>query len=132
MKSISGLKVVWKAITGFLNPWGSVVGNIAGYGLELLNNALAALDPAKRDKVQAVLNLSLRVLSLMRAVQWLCPVKWQLSYKETLDAVQAVADALFDLNLTKEEFAKITEAFSSAVAAWNGPDDETCVDCTEE
>lgn len=120
--NISKIKIAWKYL------WGGM-GDVVDYLLDVLNNALAAIDPAKKEKTVAALNVARRVLATLNALQWLCPTKWQIAYGETVEAVEAVIDALLDLQLTYEELEKIRKEFAEAVAAWKGPDDETCVEC---
>ena len=117
---ISKLKLAWHYLT-------KGIGGVADYLLEMLNAALASIDPANKAKVQSCLNVATAVLSTLIALQWLCPVKWQTSYKETVEAVAEVVGALEDLNITAEELARVQKEFNEAVAAWQGPDDETCV-----
>ena len=118
---ISKLKLVWKYIT-------EGIGGVADYLLDLLNSALASIDPANKTKVQACLNVATAVLSALIALQFLCPVKWQTAYKETVEAVAVVVASLEDLAVTVEELAKVQKEFNEAVCAWKGPDDPTCVD----
>lgn len=127
--NISRIKLAWKALTGFLNPWGSVAANIADYALDVLNSAIAGLSIGKKERILAVLNTAVRVLAVLRAVQWLCPTKWQSAYLETIAAVSGVCDALEDLQLSMEELTSVRSKFEAAVKAWKSPDDETCVDC---
>ena len=104
---ISKFKIAWKLVFGGM-------GSVVDYLLDILNKALAALDPAKKEKIQAVLNLARRVLAALTALEWLCPTN---------------CDALDDLTLTAEELERIKTDFEEAVKAWKSPDDETCVDC---
>lgn len=117
--NISKLKIVLKYLT-------SGMGGVVDYLLDLLNNALAGLDPAKKDRIVAVLNLSKRVLATLRSLQWLCPTKWQIAYGETVGAVETTADVLTDLVLTPDELKKVADAFQKAVQEWKSGDDETC------
>ena len=48
---ISKIKVVWKLLTGG-------VGSVVDYLLDLLNAALAKIDPAQKAKIQAVWHAS--------------------------------------------------------------------------
>ena len=127
--NISRFKLAWKALTGLLNPWGSVAGNIADYALDVLNGSINGLDISKKERIQAVLNTATRVLAILDAVQWLCPTKWQCAYRKSIDAVMQVIAALDDLKLTMAELADVRTKFEAAVKAWKSPDDETCVDC---
>lgn len=127
---MSKLELGWKVLTGFIIPWESVAGNIADYGLDLLNSAIHKLDPENKAKIQAVLNLAKKVLSVLNTASCLCPTKWQTAYGETVKAVSTVADSLSDLTLTQEECASIAKDFNEAVIAWKSPDDNTCLDCS--
>ena len=129
--NISGIKFVWKTVIGFLNPWGSAISSVAGYLLEVLNSALAKIDPKRKDNIQAALNIANRVLAVLVALKWLCPTKWQTAYAATIAAVTVVVNALQDLQLTTEELVNIRNDFNAAVIAWNGDDDETCIDCID-
>ena len=129
--NISGIKFVWKTVIGFLNPWGNAISSAAGYLLEVLNGALAKIDPKRKDNIQAALNIANRVLAVLVALKWLCPTKWQSAYAATIAAVTVVVNALQDLQLTTEELVNIRNDFNAAVIAWNGDDDETCIDCID-
>ena len=39
--NISKTRLIWEAVKGAVNPWGSAFGNIVDYLLGLLNGALA-------------------------------------------------------------------------------------------
>ena len=119
---ISKIKLVWKYVFGGF-------GSVADYLLELGNSALAALKPEKKEQVQGVLNLFLKITATLNALACLCPVKWQTAFRETVEAAQVVATALEDLTVTPDELAKIRVEFGEAVAAWESPDDATCEDC---
>jgi len=120
--NISKMKIVWKYITGGM-------GKVVDYLLDILNNALAKLDPSKKEQIIAILNLAKRVLSTLRTLQFLCPTKWQIAYCETIEAVETVINALDDLTLTPEELEKTIKEFDEAIKAWKSDDDDTCVDC---
>lgn len=119
--NISKFKIAWKYLCGGM-------GSVADYLLDILNKALKALDPAKKEKVIAVNNIAKRVLSALSALAWLCPTKWQTAYNLTVAAVKDVVDALEDLNITAEELTKVQTAFDAAVKVWKSDDDSTCVD----
>lgn len=116
----------WKLVTKFL--FGGGVSGVIEYVLEILNNALAALPGATQVKIQAVLNIALKVLNVLNAVKWLVPTKWQTAYMFTLEAVSYAVSALTDLNITTEEIAVVREKVEKAIDAWKSPDDETCVE----
>ena len=126
--AISKFKLAMKAIGGALNPFGSAAGSVADYLLDVLNNALKNLDKDNKEKMQAVLNMAKKVMSILKAVAWLIPTKWQTAYGKTLEAVSMAVDALEDMEIVKNEPEIISQAFSDAVAAWKGPDDATCVE----
>lgn len=125
---MSKLALTWAAIKGALNPFGSIFDSVATYALERTNDALNAIDVSKKEKIMAALNIATKALAVLNAVAWLCPVKWQTAYKATIEAVQEVCNALFDLHLTVEELSGVRTKFEAAYAAWQSPDDETCVD----
>jgi len=117
----------WKLISKFL--FGGGVSGVIEYVLEVLKNALASLTDTTKDKIQAVLNLSLKVLSVLEAVKVLVPTKWQTAYTLTIAAVEACVSSLTDLEITKEELDVVCDKITAAYNAWRSPDDETCVDC---
>lgn len=117
---VSKLKLAWEYL------W-SGMGGVVTYLLGLLNSALDSIEPENKKKIQGALNVADAVLSALSAFQWLCPVKWQTAYRETIEAVISVTASLSDLSLTQTELDGIRKEFSEAVAAWNGPDDDTCV-----
>ena len=125
--NISKTRLIWEAVKGAVNPWGSAFGNIVDYLLGLLNGALAKIKDGDKQKVQAALNIALKVLATLKAVKWLCPTKWQTAYGETIEALEAVVESLPDLELLPEELERIGKEFKEAVEAWKSPDDETCV-----
>lgn len=108
------------------------IGSVVDYLLDILNQALAKVDPKKREQVQAVLNIAEKVFAMLRAFQWLCPTKWQSAYAKTISAVETVIFCLDDFTITVDELLKVKEDFSNAVAAWKSDDDETCVDYIED
>lgn len=125
---MSKFALTWAAIKGALNPFGSIFDSVTAYVLGRVNAALNAIDVGRREKIQAALNIAQKALSVMQAVRFLCPTKWQTAYVDTLDAVYNVVTALDDLHLTIEELSNVRTKFEKAYASWNGPDDETCVD----
>ncbi len=116
---MSRLKLLIKLVFG--------IGNAVSYALEVLNRAIAAIDPAKKEKIQHALNVAEQVLSVLQTLKFLCPTKWQTAYAKSVLAVQKVVFALADLVITEEELKNIASDFDAAVIAWNGDDDETCV-----
>ena len=122
------LALTWAAVKGFVNPFGSVFDSIATYALGRVNAALNAIDVGKREKIVAALNIATKAVAVLNAIAWLCPTKWQTAYRATVEAVQEVVAALFDLHLTIDELSTARAKFEAAYAAWQAPDDDTCVD----
>lgn len=113
--NISKFKIALKLIFGGIE-------SVVDYLLEIVNNALAAIDPDKRAKVAAAFNTTKRVLATLSALQWLCPTKWQSAYSVTVDSVEAVVDSLEDMEITEADLTCIKDAFNAAVAAWRTDD----------
>lgn len=122
--NISKWKVVWNFITG-----GGV--GVVDYLLTVLKNALNGLGDATKEKIQAVLNLAMKILSIAQAVRIFIPVKYQLAYDLTIKALQTLIAALQDLEITGTELKALVDGYNEAYAAWMSPDDETCVDLVE-
>ena len=116
----------FKLVMSFL--FGGGVSGVVEYALGVLKRALDGLTDTTRTKIQAVLNLSLKVPSILEVCKILVPVKWQTAYAKTVDAVKETVAALSDLDLTKDELDVICDRVTAAIAAWKSPDDETCVD----
>ena len=116
---MSKLKLLIKLIFG--------IGSAVSYALEVLNRAIAGIDPAKKEKIQHALNVAEQVLAALQTLKFLCPTKWQTAYQKTVLATQAVVFALADLVLTQDELNGIAKDFNAACLEWNGDDDETCV-----
>lgn len=119
--NISKWKVVWKFITG-----GGV--GVVDYLLTVLRNALNGLGDVTKEKIQAVLNLAMKILSVAQAVRIFIPVKYQLAYDLTIKALQTLTASLQDLEITGAELKAIIDGYNEAYATWMSPDDETCVD----
>ena len=122
--NLSIWKLVWSCITG------KGVG-VMDYALTVLKNAFNGLGDATKEKIQAVLNLTMKVLSIIQAVRILIPVKYQLAYELTVKALQNIVASLQDLEITGAELQTIIAGYNEAYAAWMSPDDETCVDLVE-
>ena len=122
------IELVWTALKGFLNPFGSMFESLVEYALGTVNDALNSIDTARREKVVAALNVADKALALLDVIAWLCPTRWQIAYRLTVEAVQAVCTALTDLQLTVDELSGIRSGFEKAIAEWRSPDDETCAD----
>ena len=91
--NISKWKIVWNFITG-----GGV--GVVDYLLTVLKNALNGLGDATKEKIQAILNLAMKILSIAQAVRIFIPVKYQLAYDLTIKALQTLIAALQDLEIT--------------------------------
>ena len=122
--NISKWKVVWNFITG-----GGV--GVVDYLLTVLKTALNGLGDATKEKIQAVLNLAMKILSIAQAVRIFIPIKYQLAYDLTIKALQTLIASLQDLEITGTELKSLIEGYNEAYAAWMSPDDDTCVDLVE-
>lgn len=119
--NISKLKIGWKLLFGGMDA-------VVEYLLGIVNQALAAIDPAKRAKIAAAYNTITRVLATLNALAWLIPTKWQSAYRMTISAVANTADALSDFKIEESELTKVKDAFNAAVMAWRS-DDVPDTDC---
>ena len=113
--NISKFKIAVKLLFGGME-------SVVDYLLDIANAALAAIDPDKRAKVAAAYNTILNVLATLNALAWLCPARWQSAYRNTIGAVEAVANALMDFTIEPAELTKVKDAFAAAVTAWRGGD----------
>lgn len=113
--NISKLKIAFKYLFGGMEA-------VVDYLLDIVNQALAAIDPTKRKKIAAAYNTLCKVLATMTSLAWLVPTKWQSAYKATLGAVADAADALADFKIEAAELTKVRDAFNAAVIAWRGGD----------
>ncbi len=113
--NISKLKIALKYIFGGID-------SVMEYLLEIVNAALAKIDPANRAKIAAAYNTISRVASTLLALKWLCPTKWQSAYEMTIMAVSDSASALEDFKIETAELTKVKDAFAAAVAAWRAVD----------
>lgn len=116
----------FKLVMSFL--FGGGVSGVIEYALGVLKRTFDGLTDTTRTKIQAALNLSMKVLSVLEAVRILVPTKWQTAYAKTVEAVKDTVSALSDLDLTKDELTIICDRVTAAIDAWESPDDETCVD----
>ena len=119
--NISKWKIVWNFITG-----GST--GVVDYLLTVLKNALNGLGDVTKEKIQAVLNLTMKILSIAQAVRIFIPVKYQFAYDLTIKALQTLTASMQDLELTGAELQALVGGYNEAYAAWMSSDDETCVD----
>lgn len=122
--NISKWKVVWNFITG-----GGV--GVVDYLLTVLKTALNGLGDTTKEKIQAVLNLAMMILSIAQAVRIFIPIKYQLAYDLTIKALQTLIASLQDLEITGTELKALIEGYNEAYTAWMSPDDNTCVDLVE-
>lgn len=113
--NISKLKIAFKYLFGGMEA-------VVDYLLDIVNQALAAIDPDKRAKIAAAYNTLCKVLATMTSLAWLVPTKWQSAYKATLSAVADAANALADFKIEAAELTKVRDAFNAAVLAWRGGD----------
>lgn len=104
------------------------VDGVVTLGMEALNDALSNIEPGNKAKVQSALNIAEKVLSVMVALKWLCPTKWQTAYSKLAASINMACMALEDLNITDEELQKLIDSVKAAFEAWSSDDDETCVD----
>ena len=95
---------------------------VVDYLLDIVNQALAAIDPDKRAKIAAAYNTLCKVLATLTALAWLVPTRWQSAYRMTIAAVSDAADALADFKIEATELTKVRDAFNAAVIAWRGCD----------
>jgi hypothetical protein len=101
------------------------------YLLTVLKNAINGLGDATKDKIQAAINLAMKILSIAQAVRVLIPVKYQLAYDLTIKALQTLIASLQDFEITGTELQALINGYNEAYSAWMLPDDETCVDLVE-
>lgn len=119
----------WKLVWGFISGQGT---GVVDYALGVLKQALGGLGDATRDKIVAVLNLAMKVLSIAKIVRVFIPVKWQLAYELTVKALVTLIESLQDLELTGEELHAAILQYNKAYAAWMSPDDDTCVELAKQ
>ena len=113
--NISKFKIALKYLFGGMEA-------VVDYLLDIVNQALAAIDPAKRAKIAAAYNTLCKVLATMTSLAWLVPTKWQSAYRMTISAVSDAADALADFKIEAAELTKGKDAFTAAVLSWRGGD----------
>ena len=113
--NISKFKIALKYIFGGID-------SVMEYLLEIVNEALAKIDTENRAKIAAAYNTILNVLATLNALAWLCPARWQSAYRNTIGAVEAVANALMDFTIEPAELTNDKDAFNAAVTAWRGGD----------
>lgn len=113
--NISKFKIAFKYLFGGID-------SVMEYLLEIVNEALAKIDTENRAKIAAAYNTILNVLATLNALAWLCPARWQSAYRNTIGAVEAVANALMDFTIEPAELTKVKDAFNAAVTAWRAGD----------
>lgn len=113
--NISKLKIAFKYLFGGID-------SVMEYLLEIVNEALAKIDTENRAKIAAAYNTILNVLATLNALAWLCPARWQSAYRNTIGAVEAVANALMDFTIEPAELTNVKDAFNAAVIAWRAGD----------
>ena len=113
--NISKIKVALKYLFGGID-------SVMEYLLKIVNEALAKIDTENRAKIAAAYNTILNVLATLNALAWLCPARWQSAYRNTIGAVEAVANALMDFKIDAAELTKVKDAFNAAVTAWRAGD----------
>lgn len=126
--NISKFKIAFKYLFGGID-------SVMEYLLEIVNAALAKIDTENRAKIAAAYNTILNVLATLNALAWLCPARWQSAYRNTIGAVEAVANALMDFTIEPAELTKVRDAFNAAVIAWRGcdvPDTDVDFNCVED
>ena len=126
--NISKFKMGLTALCGFLNPANilhpleSASINVVEYLIDVVNVALAAIDPSKRTTIAAAYNTTLKILATLKTLEWLVPTKWQSAYGLLLQAVMIATHSLADFKIEYSELTNVKDAFNAAVAAWRGGD----------
>lgn len=118
---ITTMKVLFAFSTGGVD-------GVVTLGMEALNDALSNIDPGNKKKAQSALNIAQKVLSVLVALKWLCPTKWQTAYSKLISSVSVICTSLEDMNVTSEEIQNVITTWKDAFSAWSSDDDETCVD----
>lgn len=118
--NISYVKIAWKFVT-------SGVGKVADYLFDVVNAALASIDPSRKETIAAVFNTAMKCKGVLDAIAWLVPTKWQRAYRHTLDALECVLVIIDDFTITPEELSAVKSKYEFAVKSWKEPDDPTCV-----
>jgi hypothetical protein len=73
----------------------------------------------------------MKILSIAQVVRIFIPVRYQLAYDLTIQALQTLVASLQDLEITGAELQDLLNGYNEAYAAWMSSDDETCVDLVE-
>lgn len=125
---ISKFKLVCKWIFGGVD-------SVVDYLLDVLNKALEKIDPEKKETVQAVLNIALKVSNTLQKIAWAVPTKWQTAYRDTCDVLETFCTVLMDIKVSRDELDAVINSVKKAIEAWKSADDATCVtleDCMVE
>lgn len=96
---------------------------IVTYLLDVVNNALAQIEPDKRAKTAAVYNVIKKAIAILNAFKFLCPTKWQNAYEKTQYAVYKCVQAIEDFEITPEELSNVRTCLGVAYKSWCEDDD---------
>ena len=118
---------VWTIVRKFL-PFGGGITGVVDYLLGQVNGMFDNLGDATKEKIVAALNFTTKVLSIIKLCRPFIPVKWQIAYGLTVEALTRVVTALGDLELKSGELGDCINRFKLAYQSWLGEDDETCVE----
>lgn len=106
---ISKIKAAWAFLTG---GWSG----LAEYLLTVVNKGLAICDTAKLRKTATI------AISIAAVVKTACevfaPEKYKAAAAKTVDALEAMATALEDGNLTQDEITANVKAIGDCIAEW--------------
>lgn len=120
--NISKFKLVAKCIFGFLNPTGSAIGSMVSYILECVriaaNDAMSAIDDEKKASIKRWFDVTTTALNILYKLQPYVPTKWQLEYRETIEAINVCHNAIEDFEITEDELKSIYKEVDEAVKAW--------------
>lgn len=107
--NLSKFKALWSLITG---GWAG----LATYILEAVNRWLATLDKSRLAEVSKI------VIAISGAVRILLdtflPIKYKAAATLTITALDGLANALADGELTKDELDSQISAIEAAIKAW--------------
>ena len=106
---ISKIKAAWAFLTG---GWSGLAEYLLGVG----NKGLAKCDAEKLRK-SATIAISVAAV-IKTACDVFAPDKYKVSAAKTIDALETLATALEDGNLSKDEIAANIDAISTCIAVW--------------
>lgn len=109
--NVSKIKIAFKFIFGGPEA-------VLDYVMDCANNLADRLPDAKKEDVRGYFETASRTLGTLDAVSWLVPQKWRAAWDATVDAFAALVAALNDMKVTRDELAKVADAFRLAYAAW--------------